>query len=104
MDLSLIYDNFISNSEKAGASIMLIELINFSSDSLSVVISDDGKGVDQETASVPDKMFESGMTTTDGWGIGLFSVKENLKKMNGQARFVGNAQRLKGATFEITFQ
>lgn len=103
LELSLVFDNFISNSGKAEAQQMLIECLNPTPESLSILLSDDGKGVRDEFWKHPEKMFDLGATTTDGSGIGLFSVKENLKKMSASVRFVGNGERLKGATFEILF-
>lgn len=103
LDLSLVFDNFIFNAEKAGASKMLVECHNPSPTSLSIKISDDGRGVDKQFLENPEKMFELGVTTTDGSGIGLFSIRENLRNLNAKTHFVGNHQGLSGATFEISF-
>lgn len=103
LDFSLVFDNFISNAGKANASKMLIKCINKSPESLAILISDDGHGVPVELLAHPEKMFDPGITTTDGSGIGLFSVRENLKKMSASVRFLGNGELLKGATFEILF-
>jgi signal transduction histidine kinase len=103
LDLSLVFDNFIFNAEKAGASKMLIECSTTPSESLIVKISDNGHGVKEQFLDNPEKMFELGVTTTNGSGIGLFSIRENLRSINAKARFLGNNQILSGATFEIAF-
>ena len=103
LDLSLVFDNFIFNAEKAGASKMLVECYNPSASSLSIKISDNGHGVDKQFLGNPEKMFELGVTTTNGSGIGLFSIRENLRILNAKAHFIGNNDSLPGATFEILF-
>ncbi len=105
LDMSVVLDDLISNSEKAGASLIEIEMNNSRDKSLKVLFSDDGSGViddfikDEKSKA---KIFELGVTTTNGGsGIGLNSVKEGLKSMNGTIELIGNNINLKGACFEI---
>ncbi len=104
LDLSLVFDNFIFNASKAGASKVLVECQNLDSNSLSVTFSDNGKGVAGYFLDVPEKMFELGATTTEGSGIGLSTVQKTLHDLNATVRFIGNGQNLSGATFKILFQ
>jgi len=104
LDLSLVFDNFVFNASKAGASKVLVECQNPNSTTLSVKFSDNGKGVAESFFDAPGRMFELGATTTEGSGIGLFTVKETLNELNATVRFVGNNHSLSGATFEIIFQ
>ncbi|MBI5914239.1 MAG: sensor histidine kinase [Bacteroidetes bacterium] len=104
LDLSVVFDNFVFNSEKAGATKMVVQCSNPSPQSLSIVLADNGHGVSQQFLSNPEKMFELGVTTTDGSGIGLFSVRESIRSLNAKVRFIGNNHLLEGAAFEITFQ
>ena len=105
LDMSVVLDDLISNSEKAGASLIEIEMTNPSKEELRILFSDDGKGVAEkflEDEKSKNKIFELGITTTNGGsGIGLNSVREGLKSMNGTIKLIGNNVKLKGACFEI---
>ncbi len=101
LDISIILDDLISNSEKANAKKVLIEMLNPSKETLKIIFSDDGKGVPKKFLENPDQIFELGVTTTDGSGIGLNSVRTALKSLKGTIEFVGNGKKLKGACFEI---
>lgn len=104
LDIALIFDDLISNSEKADAKNILIEIENPSEETLVIHFSDDGKGLDEKFIPNPKSIFELGITTTDGSGIGLNSVKKVLSKMQGEIKFLGNNLKLNGATFEIIFK
>jgi len=101
LDISIILDDLISNSEKANAKNVLIEIQNPSKETLKIIFSDDGKGVPKKFLESPDQIFELGVTTTDGSGIGLNSVRTALKSLKGTIEFIGNGKKLKGACFEI---
>lgn len=103
LDISVILDDLISNSEKAQAKRIQIEMTNPKKNILKILFSDDGKGVQKKFLEKPDAIFELGVTTTDGSGIGLNSVRSALKAMKGTISFVGNGMALKGACFEIIF-
>jgi signal transduction histidine kinase len=104
LELSMIFDNLISNAEKAGAKKVLVDIKNDKSAHLVILVADDGKGVDEKLQKNIEKIFELGITTTDGSGIGLNHVKEGLAKINGDIRFVENKGILRGATFEIVIE
>ena len=104
LEISVILDDLISNSEKATAKKIRLELSNPSKDKLKILFSDDGIGVPEQFLKVKTKIFELGVTTTvGGSGIGLNSVKTGMKSMKGDIEFLGNGLSLKGACFEITF-
>jgi len=49
-----------------------------------------------------EAIFDLGVTTTTGGsGIGMHSIREGLKSMNGSIKFLDNNINLKGACFEI---
>ena len=105
LDLSLILDDLISNSEKAEASKIRIEFIGKSEDfNLKLIFSDNGRGLTKEFIDNSEKIFELGITRTDGSGIGLNSVRNALGKMKANIKFIGNGLHLKGASFQITFK
>ena len=69
--------------------------------------SDDGNGVDDAFLNCSEELFSLGVTTTNGSGIGLYSVREMLKKVktaNATITFIGNGIILKGACFRIKFE
>lgn len=104
LEIALVLDDLISNSEKAGAKLFQISLNNINDNSLRVTVSDDGRGVDDKFLNNPEKLFELGVTTTNGSGIGLNSVRNALKSMKASISFLGNGINLSGATFEIIFK
>lgn len=102
LDLSLVLDDLISNSEKANATKIYLELNNPDEDKLLIHFSDNGDGVKDIFIKEPEEMFELGATSTeDGSGIGLNSVRKTLKSLKGTISFKGNDIYLKGACFEI---
>jgi len=102
LDLSLVIDDLVSNSEKAGANEILVEFMKDDTD-LVLLFSDNGKGVPDIFVRNEKAMFELGVTSTEGSGIGLNFVIKTLEKMNATIKFVGNNTSLSGATFKITF-
>lgn len=104
LDLSVILDNLISNSKKAGATKIYVDFKK-EREKLHVDFSDDGVGVD-ESLIKEDSLFEIGITSRRGGsGIGLSTIKETLRKeLYGDIIFIGNNIHFKtGATFRLIF-
>ncbi|QQT62629.1 ATP-binding protein [Sphingobacterium multivorum] len=105
LDISVVLDDLISNSEKAGSTLIEIEMTNLSENVLKILFHDNGSGVSKDflkDEKSKEKIFELGVTTTKGGsGIGLNSVREALKSMGGTIKFNGNNVKHKGACFEI---
>jgi len=101
LDISLVIDDLISNSYKANAKIIKIVLREDEDANLVLLFTDDGDGLTQNFENNSEVIFELGVTTTDGSGIGLNYVRRTLAKMQGKIRFIGNNKYLKGASFEI---
>lgn len=102
LDLSIVLDNLISNSEKKGADKIRFDF-NISNNQLEILISDNGVGLSNEFNGNSGIIFELGITDTDGSGIGLHTVKSVLKDNYATIKFAGNGAVLKGASFLITF-
>ncbi len=105
LDLSIVLDNLISNSEKANATEFRID---FSRDGRTYIVdfTDNGVGVDLDLFTA-DSIFEEGVTNRRGGsGIGLSTIKERMKnELNGDIQFVGNGLHFKtGATFRLFFE
>lgn len=102
LDISVILDDLISNSEKANANKIQLTVKNITPEELEILFSDNGDGVPVKFLDNKNKIFELGITTTSGGsGIGLNSVKTALKAMKGNIEFLGNNINLKGACFKI---
>ncbi|WP_103867399.1 ATP-binding protein [Aquimarina sp. I32.4] len=105
LDISVVLDDLISNSVKASAKNIKIEMSNPTKEILKIYFSDDGNGVPEKFIENKETIFDLGITTTiGGSGIGLNSVRTGLKSMKGKINFIGNNVQLKGACFEITIQ
>ncbi|WP_341200703.1 ATP-binding protein [Croceibacter atlanticus] len=100
INISLIIDDLISNAKKANATKAKITFSSGPKKSLQMIFSDNGKGVNKEIES---SMFEIGITSTIGSGVGLFTIKKLMKEMGGSAKFIGNDVILSGANFQLTF-
>ncbi len=103
LDVSIIIDNLISNSVKAGANKIVIDMLN-SGKCFLLDFHDDGNGVPEELASSNGALFSLGTTTTDGSGIGLYTIKNRMKKLYGEVQFLGNDKKLRGASFRLIFK
>jgi signal transduction histidine kinase len=105
LDLSIVLDNLVSNSEKANATEFRID---FARDGRTYIVdfTDNGVGVDLDHFT-PDSIFEEGVTNRRGGsGIGLSTIKERMKnELNGDIQFVGNGLHFDtGATFRLFFE
>jgi signal transduction histidine kinase len=104
LDLSVILDNLISNSKKAGATKIFVDFKK-ENGKLHVDFSDDGTGVDDSLLK-NNSLFEVGITNRRGGsGIGLNTIRETLRKdLHGDIEFLGNNKHFKkGATFRLIF-
>lgn len=105
LDLSIVLDNLMSNSEKAGATEFRVD---FSRNSRTFIFdfTDNGEGVDLNQFT-SENIFEEGVTNRRGGsGIGLSTIKNKMiNELNGDIQFVGNGLYYKtGATFRLFFQ
>lgn len=104
LDLSIVIDNLISNSEKKGADKIRIDFKTLPDNRLEMIFSDNGQGLSNHFIKDPEVIFELGLTDTDGSGIGLHTVRSVLKDNDASIQFFGNEKVLKGASFKINFE
>lgn len=83
VELSILIDNIISNASKAQATKLTVTISKISSNTLRISFVDDGQGLSKELPSV-DSMFEMGITTTSGSGLGLYHAKNIINKIDGK--------------------
>lgn len=105
LDLSIILDNLVSNSHKAGAKELRLD---FSREGRTYIVdfTDNGDGVDLSQFT-PQSIFEEGVTNRRGGsGIGLSTIRDRMRKeLNGDIEFLGNGLHFTtGATFRLTFE
>ena len=99
IDISVVIDNFISNANKARASLIQFKIYQPKNRKglLCMEVKDNGKGF---TSGIDtSRLFEKGFTTTDGSGLGLYHVQLVLGDMGGSVRLGENKDR--GATFIV---
>ncbi|MDX3960471.1 ATP-binding protein [Aliarcobacter skirrowii] len=77
--LTIIIDNLLNNSKKANAK--NVNIVFKRDDNLIIEYSDNGNGLDKSIIN-PSDIFEIGITTTSGSGLGLHHIKESLQRMN----------------------
>ncbi|MDU1906225.1 MAG: ATP-binding protein [Dysgonomonas sp.] len=97
LEITTFIDNFIQNSEKAGAKQIGFKFFK-QNGNIFLDISDNGKGIPNENIL---QIFDFGFTTTDGAGIGLYNIKSVVDRMKWKIEVIPNN---KGANFKITIQ
>lgn len=83
IELTILIDNIISNASKAQARKLVVTISKISKNTLRISFIDDGKGLSKELPDI-DSMFEMGITTTAGSGLGLYHAKNIVEKMGGK--------------------
>ncbi len=99
IELSILIDNIISNADKAEASKLYVNMILKSKNVLVVSFVDDGNGLD-DSINIDD-VFDLGITSTSGSGLGLFHVKQILDSMDSEIELI--PCDTKGVEMRMTF-
>ena len=99
IEVSIIIDNLISNAWKAGSPSIDVEFKWKSKGVLQVLFTDYGKGLDTIFLD-PDYMFEKGVSTTEGSGLGLYHTRQIVESMGGTIEYEKPDHR--GARFIVT--
>jgi signal transduction histidine kinase len=99
LEVSMILDNLISNSLKAGAKKILVDFGLFGNN-FYLRFSDNGNGVPIEVAN---QLFLPGISTRGGTGLGLYTIRKLTEILGGTISFLGNSVEgmEKGACFEV---
>ena len=84
IEVGILIDNLISNSVKARATriAFLLTIGKGENPELTVTVVDNGDGWPQSLDSIK-RVFEKGVTTTDGSGLGLYHVKQVVERLGG---------------------
>ena len=84
IEVGIVFDNLVSNAAKARARRLEIftTVGKGAKPRLSVMIADDGIGWPQSLEPL-EEVFEKGVTTTEGSGLGLYHVKQVVEALGG---------------------
>lgn len=82
IELSILIDNVISNARKAQAHTLGVHIEKTAENALRVSFVDDGRGLSDQIKNLPD-IFEAGITTTSGSGLGLYHAREIVRSLGG---------------------
>jgi len=106
LDVTTMIDNFIANSDKAGAAYLSF-LFHVDEKYLVLKVKDDGCGISQKTideyfSGKLNNIFEFGYSSTDGSGVGLNNIRSVVKSMRGDVSVENNDD--KGVCFTIRIE
>lgn len=82
IEISIIIDNLIDNASKAGAGYIKFVITQDDANSIKILVKDNGEGISDDI-DPPERIFEKGITTTTGSGLGLYHVRQLLESMQG---------------------
>jgi signal transduction histidine kinase len=101
IELSVVIDNILSNSRKKNAKKVVIEFIKFN-DNFLISIKDIGECLSKEIIDY-NQIFDEGVTTTKGSGLGLNHVKRIIEDdLSGKIEY--NPNYKSGFELIITFE
>lgn len=78
----MMIDNLIGNAIKAGAKHLSIIIDDSTPEQYCLIFKDDGNGIDKTITDI-ERLFEFGVTTTNGSGLGLYYAKKQMKDFKG---------------------
>lgn len=100
IEMTIVIDNLVNNAKKACASKITFKSTNNEKNRLLIEVYDDGKGFPKHLSEV-ERIFERGVSTTDGSGLGLYHVKQIINEMGGSIDVDSSFEE--GAKFKIRF-
>lgn len=98
IQIMTIVDNVVSNSKKAKAKTLTISFRR-SKGKAYITFLDDGVGISSKIENI-HSIFNKGVTTTHGAGLGLFQIKRTIEKLNGSVEII---KAEKGFGLEVVF-
>jgi len=99
IELSILIDNIISNADKAHANSLKITLSLKDKNRLIISFEDDGRGLDDSVKL--ESIFDLGVTSTSGSGLGLYHVKQIMDSLDAEVSLVPKSS--KGVVVEMIF-
>ena len=102
IELGMVFDNLVNNAKKSRSSQIKFSISTPEKDILEIDVVDNGKGLNRKLIE-PDRIFEKGVTTTDGSGLGLYYCRHYVEKLGGDIVLI-NPQPSRGAGFTMRFK
>ena len=106
IDVGVVVDNLVSNAAKARATRLMLslELDTGPKPDLWLVVADNGDGWDPGIEPL-SRVFEKGVTTTDGSGLGLYHVAKVVEDLRGVCKAYREpfSEQYKGAHLTLVF-
>ncbi len=99
LEVMMLVDNLIDNAGKANARKLTVAVRQTKSRTI-IAFCDDGKGLPANMKNAD--LFEKGITSTSGSGIGLFHARQIMQDISGKISIKNNAT--KGATITLEFE
>lgn len=78
----MMLDNLVGNSIKADARNIKIIVDDSNEEYYHLILSDDGKGISDAITDI-NTVFDFGVTTTNGSGLGLYYAQKQMKELKG---------------------
>ena len=104
IEIGILIDNLVTNAVKARATHILFHLASSRGVSpiLTITVADDGIGWDNKLKPL-SRVFEKGVTHTDGSGLGLFHVRQVVENLGGTIEAVAEpySASLDGAQIQV---
>ncbi len=88
----MMMDNIVGNAIKANATKLRIVVDDNSNEYHIIKFIDNGKGIDKSIDDI-GSLFEFGVTTTNGSGLGLFYAKKYMNDLKGEIEIVPNEDK-----------
>lgn len=98
IEMSILMDNIISNADKADAKNLKVEITKTGGNTLRISFTDNGNGLSGKLDK-PESMFEMGVTTTSGSGLGLYHAREIVERIGGKVTAI--PQQPKGMEIRV---
>lgn len=102
IEASIFIDNLVSNTVKFDAKQFDIIFEKKEEGTIFMTISDDGDGLSSKVMN-PNSIFEKGITTTNGSGLGLYNVASFVNNVLKGTITVDHSQDIKGFKLIIKF-
>ena len=102
IEASIFIDNLVSNTVKSDAKQFDIIFEKKEEGTIFMTISDNGDGLSSKVMN-PNSIFEKGITTTNGSGLGLYNVASFVNNVLKGTITVDNSQDIKGFKLIIKF-
>lgn len=100
-ELSIVIDNIVNNSSKAGAHKLSLKILKTSVNTIQISFMDDGKGLSKDIPA-PESIFEIGITTTSGSGFGLYHAKRIIESIGGKIYAIPSKSKGMEIMIEVT--